>query len=112
MAVLRAQRLLLIHRQLKKYVLERLPSYIFYTALPQIITRISHPHHSAYDMLSRIILKVAQAHPQQSLWSLLAVVKSTNPDRCSRGLSILGRLKVCISFNIQVASKYSQSCRK
>lgn len=92
-AVVRALRLDLIHQQIRKYVLERLPPYIFYTALPQMITRISHPHPKTYDMLSRIIVKVASTHPQQSLWSLLAVVKSKNHDRSTRGSQLLMKLK-------------------
>ncbi|KKY17315.1 putative phosphatidylinositol 3- and 4-kinase [Diplodia seriata] len=91
--VVRALRLDAINQQIKKYVLDRLPAYLFYTALAQMITRISHPHNQTYEVLSKIIIKVADAHPQQSLWSLLAVVKSKNHDRSSRGAHLLARLK-------------------
>ncbi|KAL0265042.1 serine/threonine-protein kinase M1 [Diplodia seriata] len=91
--VVRALRLDAINQQIKKYVLDRLPAYLFYTALAQMITRISHPHNQTYEVLSKIIIKVADAHPQQSLWSLLAVVKSKNHDRSSRGAHLLTRLK-------------------
>ncbi|OJD39951.1 protein kinase rad3 [Diplodia corticola] len=92
-AAVRALRLDMIHLQFKKYVLDRLPAYLLYTALAQMITRISHPHNQTYDMLSKIIIKVAEAHPQQSLWSLLAVIKSKNHDRSSRGAHLLAKLK-------------------
>ncbi|KAK5172495.1 hypothetical protein LTR04_000014, partial [Oleoguttula sp. CCFEE 6159] len=67
----------LVHRQLRKYV-DRLPAYIFYTALPQIISRISHPNMKVYEVLSTIILKIVSTHPSQALWSLLAVDAKRN----------------------------------
>ncbi len=85
-----------IHRHLRKYMTERLPAYTWYTAFPQIITRISHPNKSVYDVLSAIIIKVASKYPQQALWSLLAVPKSTAHDRASRGTQLLLKLKVRI----------------
>ncbi|EON65245.1 hypothetical protein W97_04482 [Coniosporium apollinis CBS 100218] len=81
-----------MHRQIRKYA-ERLPGYIFYTAFPQIITRISHPNAKVWEVLFSIIIKVASAHPQQALWYILAVVKSSAADRSSRGLSVLNKLK-------------------
>ncbi|TKA57007.1 hypothetical protein B0A49_10588, partial [Cryomyces minteri] len=77
----------LVHRQLRKYI-DRLPAYIFYTALPQIISRISHPNMKVYEVLSTIILKIVSTHPSQALWSLLAVVKSSSHERAGRGLTL------------------------
>lgn len=82
-----------IHKQLQKYAVDRVPAYVFYTAFPQLITRISHPNSNVWNLLLEIILKVAGAHPQQALWSLLAVVKSTAPERAQRGHIVLSRLK-------------------
>lgn len=81
-----------MHRQIRKYV-ERLPGYIFYTAFPQIITRISHPNTKVWEVLFTIILKVVSSHSQQALWYVLAVVKSTAADRSSRGLAVVNKLK-------------------
>lgn len=93
LANVRNQKLDGIHKQLKKYVLERIPPYVFYTALPQIITRISHPNTAVWSVLCQIILRIAWAHPQQSLWSLFAVAKSTSQERNRRGMEVLARLK-------------------
>ncbi|OCK82203.1 hypothetical protein K432DRAFT_473031 [Lepidopterella palustris CBS 459.81] len=82
-----------IHKHLRKYMTERLPAYTWYTAFPQIITRISHPNKNVYDVLSAIIIKVAAKYPQQALWSLLAVPKATAKDRATRGLALLMKLK-------------------
>ncbi|KAF2813925.1 protein kinase rad3 [Mytilinidion resinicola] len=82
-----------IHKHLRKYMVDRVPAYAWYTAFPQIITRISHPNKSVYDVLSALIIKVAAKYPQQALWSLLAVPKATASDRASRGVQVLQKLK-------------------
>lgn len=81
-----------VHRQLKKYF-ERIPPYIFYNALPQMISRISHPNTKVNEVLSMIITKIVSTHPSQALWSLLAVIKSSSPDRAARGAAIINKLK-------------------
>ncbi|KAF2086780.1 putative phosphatidylinositol 3 and 4-kinase [Saccharata proteae CBS 121410] len=108
-AVLRALKLEQTNKQFKKYAIERLPAYIFYTALPQMITRISHPNQQIYDLLSRLIVKVASTYPHQSLWSLLAVVKSTSPDRSSRGVALLAKLRVNLKTLISQAQRLSDA---
>ena len=80
------------HKQLRKYF-ERVPAYIFYAALPQMISRISHPHPKVWEELSHILVRIAAAHPSQALWSLLAVAKATDRVRMDRGVEILNRLK-------------------
>lgn len=89
---LRKEQLSLIHTRFTKYI-SRMPAYIFYTALPQIVARIAHPNNEVYSYLQQIIYKVVAAHPQQALWSLLAVSTSTQPDRRSRGILILNVLR-------------------
>jgi serine/threonine-protein kinase ATR len=81
-----------INLRFKKHI-HRLPAYMFYTALPQIVARIAHPNAGVYEYLSQIILKVVDAHPQQALWSLLAVCASTQVDRKDRGVKILNYLR-------------------
>ncbi|EDN95718.1 hypothetical protein SS1G_11597 [Sclerotinia sclerotiorum 1980 UF-70] len=73
MTQLRTKTLSDLHVRFKKYI-SKMPAYIFYTALPQIVSRITHPHKEVNQFLQLIMLKVVSAHPQQSLWSLLAVV--------------------------------------
>ena len=82
----------LIHRQVKKYS-DRLPAYPFYTALPQFVTRISHPHPEVWKLLQSILTKILSDHPQQAIWSIMAVVKSSDPERSTRGYSIINSLK-------------------
>ncbi|KAK3079557.1 hypothetical protein LTS18_004565, partial [Coniosporium uncinatum] len=88
----KANNLDLIHKHLRKYV-DRVPAFIFYTAFPQIISRISHPQLQVWDTLSSIILRVASFHPQQALWSLLATSKAISPEKSKRGMEILNKLR-------------------
>ncbi|KAK5016229.1 serine/threonine-protein kinase M1, partial [Cryomyces antarcticus] len=98
----------LVHRQLRKYV-DRLPAYIFYTALPQIISRISHPNMKVYEVLSTIILKIVSTHPSQALWSLLAVVKSSSHERAGRGLTLVNKLKASSFFTSDAKRNKSEA---
>ncbi|KAF2633644.1 hypothetical protein BU25DRAFT_381226 [Macroventuria anomochaeta] len=82
-----------INKYLKRYAGERMPAYTWYTAFPQIITRISHPNKNVWDALQFIIIRVAAAYPQQTLWSLLAVLHSTQDDRRARGTAVLQKLR-------------------
>jgi serine/threonine-protein kinase ATR len=83
-----------INKYIKRYASDRMPSFAFYTAFPQIITRISHPNKNVWDTLQAIIARVASIYPQQSLWSLLAVLHSTQDDRRTRGVAVLQKLRV------------------
>ncbi|KAF2167045.1 hypothetical protein M409DRAFT_66135 [Zasmidium cellare ATCC 36951] len=80
------------NRQLQKYF-ERVPAYVFYHALPQLISRITHPHPEVWKQLCNILTRIASSHPSQALWSLLAVVKARDKGRVERGTEILNKLK-------------------
>lgn len=73
---------------------ERLPSYQFLTAIPQLISRISHKHPAVKQLIDSIIISVLCIYPQQTLWHLMAVAKSTITSRSARVLSILSKVKV------------------
>lgn len=83
-----------INKYLKRYAGERMPAFAWYTAFPQIITRISHPNKTVWDALQTIIIRVASSYPQQALWALLAVLHSTQDDRRARGTAVLQKLRV------------------
>lgn len=71
----------------------RLPPWMFYTAFPQIMSRIVHPNDTVREHIQNIIIKVVTTHPQQALWSLTAVCKSTSRDRSSRGARTTAQIK-------------------
>ena len=82
------KRLELIHKQLQKYI-DRLPPYIWYTALPQIMSRINHAHPKVAEHLSNLIKKIVSSYPQQAMWSILAVAKAKDPIKAARAGAIL-----------------------
>ncbi|KAK8074965.1 Protein kinase rad3 [Apiospora hydei] len=83
-----------LHSYLYKYI-QRMPAYIFYTALPQIVARIAHPNNEVFMLLESIIVKVVEAHPKQSLWSLFAILtsKQATSERRARGQLIVQKLR-------------------
>ena len=80
-----------VHTQLKKYV-DRLPPFVFYTALAQIVARICHTNRAVNDILVDIVARVVTHHPKHALWTLLAVVKSSSKDRASKGLACMTKV--------------------
>lgn len=81
-----------LHKYLERH-LNKMPAYIFYTALPQIVARIAHPNGGVFRLLQAIIVKVVEAHPRQALWSLFGIMTTkTTSDRKTRGLQIIQSL--------------------
>ncbi|KAL9051765.1 MAG: hypothetical protein Q9162_005817 [Coniocarpon cinnabarinum] len=81
-----------INKQVRKYT-DKISPFVFYNALAQMITRISHEDKGVWEVLSLIIIKVISTYPQQALWSLLGTVKSSSADRANRGMNLINRIK-------------------
>lgn len=79
----RTEVLFSLHRRLLKHV-QRLPAFIFYTALPQLVARISHPHREVCYVLDQIITKVVRAYPQQASWSVFGVMTARTKDSLTK----------------------------
>jgi serine/threonine-protein kinase ATR len=88
----RAKALLMCNKQVRKYF-DRVPPYIFYQALPQMLSRISHPHPEVWKELCQVITKIASTYPSQALWSLLAVSKATDRLRHDRAVEVINKLR-------------------
>ncbi|KAF4124503.1 serine/threonine-protein kinase ATR [Geosmithia morbida] len=89
----RLEQLNLLHAFLDKYI-HRLPAYVFYTALPQIVARIAHPNQNVFQRLTQIIVKVVEAYPRQALWSLIGIMTTRQvSERKARGTQILQTLR-------------------
>ncbi|KAG6832347.1 hypothetical protein H0H87_001811 [Tephrocybe sp. NHM501043] len=69
------------------------PAYKWFTAFPQIVSRVGHSNPEVYPHLSRLIIQVMQEYPKQALWLFTSVVKSTKPNREQRGKIILDQLR-------------------
>ncbi|EAA61621.1 hypothetical protein AN6975.2 [Aspergillus nidulans FGSC A4] len=68
-----------------------------FTILPQVVARICHPNPTVYNLLTKIVAKVVNAFPQQGLWTVLAVAKSSSADRASRGLTCLDKITTMLT---------------
>lgn len=77
--------------QVKKYI-DRLPAFVFYTAFSQLVARICHPSNTVFTLIVDMVAKVVIQHTAQALWTLLAVVKSSNSDRAKRGVACITRV--------------------
>ncbi|RKP09385.1 hypothetical protein THASP1DRAFT_14334 [Thamnocephalis sphaerospora] len=66
----------------------------YLVAFSQVVSRICHTNSEVLDILEQIILRVLQEYPQQALWNLVAVSKSTYKTRSSRCASILRKAQV------------------
>ncbi|EGO02217.1 hypothetical protein SERLA73DRAFT_104608 [Serpula lacrymans var. lacrymans S7.3] len=73
--------------------IKTIPVYKWFTAFPQIVSRVGHTNTDVYAVLSKLIALVIQEYPNQALWLFTSVVKSTKPNREQRGKAILDQLK-------------------
>ncbi|PWY66408.1 hypothetical protein BO70DRAFT_390661 [Aspergillus heteromorphus CBS 117.55] len=96
-----------MHSQLKKYV-NRIPAPLLFTILPQVVARICHPNTIVHDLLTKIVAKAVNSFPQQGLWTVLAVVKSSSKDRASRGINCLQKI---IDFNKKLKTETHSDMR-
>jgi hypothetical protein len=72
-----------------KQLCDNLPPYQWYTALPQLISRIAHRNADVFACLKNIIRKIVIKYPDQSLWRLMGVKKSKFETRKVRATEIL-----------------------
>lgn len=71
-----------------------LTSRKWYTAFPQIVSRVGISNPEVYKHLSKLISKVIEEYPKQALWLFTSVIKSTKENRAERGRIILSQLRV------------------
>ncbi|KAL3418858.1 protein kinase Rad3 (phosphatidylinositol 3) [Phlyctema vagabunda] len=88
----RKESLTSIHNRFTKYVV-KMPAYMFYTALPQIMSRINHANTEVFKYLTQMIVKTVSTYPQHALWGLLAVATSMQADRKARGGIVIAALR-------------------
>lgn len=61
-----------------------LPPFIFFTAFSQLVSRICHPCNDVYQVLKTILVTLIKNFPQQSLWMMSSVFKSSYSSRVRR----------------------------
>ncbi|XP_059653895.1 serine/threonine-protein kinase ATR [Cornus florida] len=69
--------------------LKDLPTYQWLTVLPQLVSRICHQNVEIVRLVKCIITSVLRQYPQQALWIMAAVSKSTVPSRREAAAEII-----------------------
>ncbi|KAJ1736119.1 hypothetical protein LPJ61_000169 [Coemansia biformis] len=72
---------------------KRLPAYYFLVVLSQLVSRICHPNEDVFSVLEGIILRVLEQYPQQTLWQLVGVQRSTYAARAERCNAVLAKAR-------------------
>ncbi|XP_072111125.1 serine/threonine-protein kinase ATR isoform X1 [Mobula birostris] len=95
-----------------------LAPYQFLTAFSQLISRICHFHDDVFARLKGIIVKVFLAYPQQAMWMMTAVCKSSYATRVNRCKEILqkaindSRLGKFVGDATRLTEKLLELCNK
>ncbi|KAF8469032.1 hypothetical protein BDZ91DRAFT_776018 [Kalaharituber pfeilii] len=108
----REKQLSQLHNGLIARYIDKIQAYMWYTVLPQILSRICHQNQTVYHYLEIIIAKVVSTHPQQALWSLMAVLKSTQKERISRGVRIIGQIQATAKASKNAERKQSKGVER
>uniref|UniRef100_A0A2N9HIL2 Serine/threonine-protein kinase ATR n=1 Tax=Fagus sylvatica TaxID=28930 RepID=A0A2N9HIL2_FAGSY len=69
--------------------LNDLPTHQWLTVLPQLVSRICHQNEEIVRLVKHIITSVLRQYPQQALWIMAAVSKSTVPSRREAAAEII-----------------------
>lgn len=117
--------------------LDRLPAYMFLSAFSQLVSRICHPvrevhtnisplfsfvtiiFSQVYLQIKTIVIKLILKYPQQCMWRILAVSKSSYAVRTKRCQEVLqdsrlknsNVMKLIYDFN-RIADKLIELCNK
>lgn len=83
-----------------------LPAYQFYTAFPQIVSRIVHPSVDVSRILRSIMVRVISEYPQQALWPMVGVMKSCQDERRHACIAVFQKA-TSISTTIRDADTFS-----
>lgn len=68
--------------------LRTIPAHCFYTAMPQLISRIGHRNNETAQVVIALLTRVLTKHPAQAMWSLAWLLHSADKERVSVGEQI------------------------
>uniref|UniRef100_A0A182HML1 Serine/threonine-protein kinase ATR n=5 Tax=Anopheles arabiensis TaxID=7173 RepID=A0A182HML1_ANOAR len=80
---------------------DTLSPYFFFTAFSQLISRVAHPSQETFIILKAIIVKLLLYYPQQTLWMILSVYKSSYTIRVRRCVEIFNDRQLLQVENMQ-----------
>ncbi|EDK38714.2 hypothetical protein PGUG_02812 [Meyerozyma guilliermondii ATCC 6260] len=65
-------------------VITKIPAYVWYTAITQLLSRVGHAHQPSADLLHQIIARLVETYPRHSLWFVLSHLNSNDKTRRDR----------------------------
>lgn len=65
-------------------VINKIPAYVWYTAITQLLSRVGHSHRPSADLLHQIIARLVETYPRHSLWFVLSHLNSNDKIRRDR----------------------------
>ena len=77
---------------IKKF-LERAPPYYFLSVFPQLTSRICHAHAEVWAILRTILIKTFLSYPHHVFWHMVALSKSSYPQRAKRCKEIFDHVR-------------------
>ncbi|TPX55724.1 hypothetical protein PhCBS80983_g05098 [Powellomyces hirtus] len=81
-----------IRRHIREMI-EKVPTYQLYIAIPQIASRIGHPNANVYEVLKDILVNLLVKYPQQTIWLLMATANSGSKKRAQRMVEVFEKAK-------------------
>ena len=82
------------------------PAYYFLSVLPQLTSRICDDHPEVWNLLKTIIVKTFVAFPNHVFWHMVALSKSSYPQRASRCREILDIVKSEVDQGFKLIDDY------
>lgn len=73
-----------------------IPAHCFYTAMPQLISRIGHENKETAQVVCGILTRVLTKHPEQAMWSLAWLLNSADKERNAIGEDIFKRAQASL----------------
>ncbi len=79
--------------ELIRRFLEKSPPFYFLSVFPQLTSRICHAHSEVWSLLRSILVKTFTAFPHHVFWHMVALSKSSYPQRSKRCKEIFDHVR-------------------
>ncbi|KAJ3132201.1 serine/threonine-protein kinase M1 [Geranomyces variabilis] len=88
----RVEKFFLIFKVMRR-LNEKIQSYKVLTAISQIASRIGHQNPNVHQILENMLVNLVTVFPQQAIWQLMAVGRSTSKTRATRIAAVFSKAK-------------------
>jgi serine/threonine-protein kinase ATR len=85
-----------------KLALKMIPTYVWLSAMPQIISRVCHDNPSVKLLLSTLIQKMFRYYPHQCMWFAMGVLRARHRDQAKRDMKEIVEKAISGRDDVQV----------